>query len=364
MSCDRCNECREKGDSFCIYCGEFLKPLPRNGCDRCAESESNGDAFCRYCGKKLAKEENPFLTIGFIIGMLTAVSLTCLLLFEYFVALWGIPQVLPKLPEYGSTLILVVPMIVKVVSFDGVLSQIYYILLILAVTACLAILLYKAAVPIKKLSMGDNKPVRETAFFEMPVLFAVLYIWEFIFVLVLRGMGVDIQGLPDRETWQWMYELLEASVWEEVITRILLIGVPFALIAFFAKKEGKASWKYLFGGCGFNRVTLVLIFFSAFIFGAGHLTNWQSWKFFTTFAFGLIAGYLFCKYGVYATIMIHFLTDYMSAESWFLGSSTSVATALMIFLLSVVCIPYTYIYVRKGMIAMRDIITGQSSDLK
>ena len=76
--------------------------------------------ICRYCGKKLAKEENPFLTIGFIIGMITAVSLTCLLVFEYFVALWGIPQVFPHLPDYGSTLILVVPMIVKIVSFKMV----------------------------------------------------------------------------------------------------------------------------------------------------------------------------------------------------------------------------------------------------
>ncbi len=364
MSCDRCNKCRERGDSFCVYCGEMLKPLPRSGCDRCTECESNGDKFCKYCGKKLAKDENPFLLIGFIIGMITAVSLSCLLLFEYIVAIWGIPQVLPKLPEYGSTLILVIPKIINIVSFDGVLSQIYYILLILAVTACLIILFYKAAVPIKKLSLGDNKTIRETAFFEMPVLFAVLYIWEFIFVVVLRSMGVEIEGLPDRATWQWMYELLEASVWEEVITRILLIGLPMALIAVFLKKEGKASWKYLFGGFGFNKVVLVLIFFSAFIFGAGHLNNWGWWKFFTTFAFGLIAGYLFSKYGVYATIMMHFLTDYISAESWFFDTTNSVATALMIFMLSVVCIPYTYIYVRKGIIAMRDIITGQSKGLR
>ena len=363
MTCGRCDECRERGDSFCVYCGEMLKPYPRSGCARCQECRNSGDTFCRYCGKKLTEEENPFLQIGFVIGMITAVVLTCLLVFEYIVALWGIPQVFPNLPDYGSTLIIVVPIIINVVSFSGVLSQIYYLLLIAAVTVCLFLFLYKAAIPLHKLSKGDNKTIRKTAFFEMPVLFAVLYFWEFIFLMVLRVAGVDVSGLPDMDAWKWMYELLEASVWEEVITRILLIGLPMALIALFYNKEGKGSWKYLFGGFGIDRKVLVLIFFSATIFAAGHLNNWGWWKFFPTFAFGLIVGYLFCRYGVYATIMMHFLTDYTNAESWLFGS-TPVMTALTIFLLSVVCVPYTYIYLKKGVIGMRDIIRGQNKDLR
>ncbi|MBO4357245.1 MAG: CPBP family intramembrane metalloprotease [Candidatus Methanomethylophilaceae archaeon] len=362
MSCGRCDECRARGDNFCVYCGEYLTLSPRSGCGRCDECARNGDSFCKYCGKKLIKEENPFLVIGFVIGMLTAVVLSCLMVFEYFVALWGIPQVWPNLPEYGSTLIVVVPLIIDVVSFNGVLSQIYYLLLILAVTVSLGLLFYKAAKPIQKLSKGDNKTVRNTAFFEMPVLFAVLYIWEMIFFLVLESMGVEIGGLPDREMWKWMYELLEASVWEEVITRILLIGLPTVLIALFYHKEGKKSWRYLFGGSGFDKTALVLIFFSALIFGAGHLNNWGWWKFFPTFIFGLIAGYLFCKYGVYATIMMHFLTDYLSAESWFFGSEYTILTGLTILMLSFVCIPYTYIYVKKMVVGMRDIIRGQDKE--
>ena len=364
MSCGRCDECRARGDSFCVYCGEYLTPYTRNGCDRCEECRSNGDAFCRYCGKKLTEDENPFLMIGFVVGMLTAVILTYYMVFEYFVALWGIPQVLPNLPDYGSTLILVVPVIIDVVSFNGVLSQIYYILLILAVTVCLGIYFWKAFRPIQELSKGDTKTIRETAFFEMPILFAVLYIWELIYVLVLQGMGVEISGLPDRDTWKWMYELLEASVWEEVITRILLIGLPMLLVVLIRKEGGKDSWKLLFGGFGFSRTALVLIIFSAFIFGAGHLNNWGWWKFFTTFAFGLITGYLFCKYGVYATILIHFLTDYMSAESWLFNTQNSVLTSLTFLLLSFVCLPYTYIYVKRMVVGIRDLIKGQSNDLK
>ncbi|MBP5734261.1 MAG: CPBP family intramembrane metalloprotease, partial [Candidatus Methanomethylophilaceae archaeon] len=143
---------------------------------------------------------------------------------------------------------------------------------------------------------------------------------------------------------------------------ILLIGHPVVLIALFYYTEGKSSWKYLFGGFGFSRKALILIVFSAFIFGAGHLTNWGWWKFFPTFVFGLIAGYLFCKYGVYATIMLHFLTDYMSAESWFFGTSNATLTALSFFMLSVACIPYTYIYVRKLIVGTKDVFKGRDKE--
>ena len=94
MTCDRCKECQDKGDKYCIYCGEMLiRPIPgpgcarcdecrangdnfckycgkplksyREGCDRCEECLNNGDKFCRYCGKSLVKPENPLLTISF-----------------------------------------------------------------------------------------------------------------------------------------------------------------------------------------------------------------------------------------------------------------------------------------------------------
>ena len=365
MSCDRCEECRMKGHKFCIYCGEMLEPyLPRNGCDRCEECSANGDVFCRYCGKRLVKEESPLMKIGFAIGLITSVILSLLMVFEWFVAVWGIPMVIPNLPDYGSTLILVVPAIVNVVSFNGVLSQIYYILLILAVTISLGYLLFKGLGPMLNISKGDNKTIRRTAMFEVPVLFSVLFVWELIFILALEACGVEIKGLPDRDVWVWMYELLEASVWEEVITRLLLIGLPMMLIATFLKKEGKSSWRYLFGGFGLNKTVIVLIFFSAFIFGAGHLNNWGWWKFFTTFAFGLIAGYLFSRYGIYSTIMLHFLTDYMSAESWFFGTDSAIMTALIMILLSFACFPYTYIYLKRGVQALIDIFSDQSNGLR
>jgi len=364
VPCDRCDESREKGFTFCVYCGEMLKPYPRSGCERCEECRSNGDKFCIYCGKRLIEEENTFLKIGFYVGLVTAALLSFLLLFEYYVALWGIPQVLPKLPDYGSTLIMVIPTVINVVSFNGVMSQIYYILLVIAVTISIAIYAYRSFKPTIFLFNGNDKSIRDTAFYEVCVLFSVLFFWELVYLLILTAMGIDTGSLPERDAWVWMYELIEASVWEEVITRMLMIGLPFTLVALLMKQEGKGSLKYLFGGMGFNKFTIVLIFFSAFMFGAGHISGWGWWKFFPTFAFGLIAGYLFCKYGVYATIIIHFLTDYMSAESWLFNSDASIMTTLLVILVSLVCVPFTYVYLKKGVIALYNIFGNQSRDLK
>ena len=385
MTCDRCKECQDRGDKFCIYCGEMLecthcdecrnngynfckycgKPLKtmRNGCDRCNECLENGDKFCRYCGKSLVVPENPLLVIGFIVGLIAAVVGAFTLIFEYAVAIWGIPQVWPNLPDYNSSLIIVVPMVVKLVSFNGIPAQIYYILLLLAVAICLGYYFYKAYRPIVGLKNGDNKTIRNTAFFEVPVLFCTLLFWELALAVILTAMGIEMKGLPDRDTWIWMYDLLEAPVWEEIITRILYLGLPMAMIAAIWKKEGKSSLKYLFGGFGFNKAAIVLIFFSSFMFAAGHLTNWGAWKFFPTFVFGLIAGYLFCRYGVYACVVIHFLTDYMSAETWVTGADVSFGY-LILLLMALACVPYTYIYLKRGVLSIKEIFFSQSKDLK
>ena len=392
MTCDRCKECQDKGDKYCIYCGEMLirpilgpgcarcdecrangdnfckycgKPLKsyREGCDRCEECLNNGDKFCRYCGKSLVKPENPLLTIGFVVGFVTAFVGALILVFEYAVALWGIPMVWPHLLDSQTSLILVVPVIITIVSFSGISAQIYYVLLLIAVAVCLGYYFYKASGPLIKLKNGDNKTVRDTAFFEIPVLFCTLLFWEIVMAVVLTALGIEMKGLPDRATWAWMYGLLEAPVWEEIITRILYLGLPMALIAAIWKKEGKKSVKYLFGGFGFNRPAMVFIFFSAFMFAAGHLNNWGAWKFFPTFAFGLIAGYLFCRYGIYACVVIHFLTDYLSAETWLTGTDVPLAYIAMAFL-SLICVPYTYIYLRRGVLSLKDIFFDQSKGLK
>lgn len=309
-------------------------------CDRCEECFRSGDGFCRYCGAPLKRFG--IEKIIFLAGCIIAVLLAVVLIIEIAALFAGIPNVWSNLPDYRYQFFIIVPVIVTLFTASGTALQAVYLMLIAAVAVSVFILIKKSIKPIVE---KDTEKFKETPFFKMVTLFAALYFLEFAFTLILQICGVQLDTLPERPTWQWMFDLLNASVWEELITRVLFLGLPLFVIGLAMKK--KQLWKCLLGGCGMSRTALVFIIFSAFIFGAGHLNNWGSWKFFTTFAFGLIAGYLFCRCGLYATISMHFLTDYIQAEGW-LCNGFMVFTTIALIMVMLLGIPYAYKYIRDG----------------
>jgi len=126
-----------------------------------------------------------------------------------------------------------------------------------------------------------------------------------------------------------MLALAEASVWEEVITRVLYIGVPLSLMGLFGKRKGLAGG--LFGGTGkVGRSEAALILLSASVFGLAHI-GWGIWKVLPTFISGLLFGYLFVKVGVHATIAVHFFIDYSSfpAELFGIGGLAGPTTLII-----------------------------------
>lgn len=319
-------------------------------CDRCGMPCKEDDRFCMYCGEPLFPQRKELKSPVLVFGIVITLIVSALLLFELYVGIVKSGWVLSYLPDYHTQIFFIVPAIVSVFRVSGSALQLYYVLLLIAVTASLIYLFYKALGPAGKLIKGDGTAMKETALFEMATLFSALYLFEMILTLVLKACGVNMGSLPERETWQWMFDLLEASVWEEIITRVLYLGVPVMIVYAITKKNELPLWRYLFGGFKMNTTALVFIVFSAAMFGAGHLTNWGSWKFIPTFIFGLIAGYLFVKYGVYATIAMHFLTDYISAETWLTGGDSAITTALLLLVLMVLAIPYLLIYLKKGIV--------------
>lgn len=107
-----------------------------------------------------------------------------------------------------------------------------------------------------------------------------------------------------------MLMLAEASVWEEIASRVLYVGVPLAIYNAFKGRKGMLGG--LFGGTGrIGRSEIVLILLSASLFGIAH-AGWGPWKVLPTFLSGLIFGYLFVKVGLHASIIVHFLIDYAS----------------------------------------------------
>ena len=61
-----------------------------------------------------------------------------------------------------------------------------------------------------------------------------------------------------------------------------------------------------------SRLAIVLIFASALVFGFAHMSGWGLWKVLPTFISGIALGYLYVRFGIHVSIMMHFAIDYMA----------------------------------------------------
>jgi membrane protease YdiL (CAAX protease family) len=159
------------------------------------------------------------------------------------------------------------------------------------------------------------------------------------------GITMEVPEFDD--TWIDWYGLLNASVWEEVLCRLCMIGIPMAILGLLMKE--KKSWKCLFGRFEMSGAAVVFIIISSLVFGLAHLQGWDVYKIIPTFVTGLAFGYLFVKYGIYASIMLHFLVDYSSSFIWVLGDITGEAlSVLFIFGMAVLGIVFLVRYTIHG----------------
>src|SRR6058998_173467 len=163
----------------------------------------------------------------------------------------------------------------------------------------------------------------------------------FYYLVIAAGINPSSPVNPTPATaWFWLYELLNAGVYEEFAFRILLIGLPMALGSVvlriievnrggIANGPGAAgrhvggAWRYLIGGAvrrDSPKETLVaawaFLIGSSVIFGLAHAPGWGLWKVIPATVAGLGFGYLFLRHGIAAAILAHFVNDYAAALSY------------------------------------------------
>ncbi len=119
------------------------------------------------------------------------------------------------------------------------------------------------------------------------------------------------------QPWLVMFFLANASVWEEVQGRILMLGVPLLLVHRIMGKHQPVR-RYLLGGdLELDPPGAALMFLSAIFFAYLHVIHgWDWWKFPTSLLAGLMFGYLFLRYGVASSILFHFAFDYAAIWSY------------------------------------------------
>ena len=298
MTCERCGEYREKGVRFCPFCGEFV-----------------GEGPAPY-------RPRPKRRYGFIFwaGLVAAVQGMLIMFFQIVVAWEEMGDVLDYMAGRSRTLYYITPHIEDLVTVGDVGVMAIYVLFTIVVTACFAIILYQAVGRVRA-SNGDLRVLERTAAYEVPVSLGLFLGFEILGVLlfVITGGSTDSRDI-DADSPGTVFSLLFASVYEEMLCRLLMLGVPCLIVALLLGRKG-SKWRYLLGGAEYERWMFVFIVFSAVMFGAAHLDNWGSWKFLPTFGFGILTGYLYVKYGLHATIAAHFINDFLISCTWAYGNS-------------------------------------------
>lgn len=251
-------------------------------------------------------------SLGIYTTLIAVILVTCIMTLECFVVIYYIQDV----PH---------------------VYQEQYIVMAIINIICVGVLFYKGVPEIKKLKNGN-----ETALSEVTILFIItLYLGIIFSVGNFSKPDFLIEG--NRPDWYLMFLLLNAPVLEEILFRVLCIGIPVLLIALITGKECHSLRKYLTGGFKINKLALFFIFFSSFIFGAAHIKDWGVWKFYMASIQGIMLGYLFVKYGLYASVSIHFLINCMGIRLF----GDDLFGGLLIEIIIIIGIPCVCLYVKK-----------------
>lgn len=310
----------------------------RNICSRCHREVPSDSKFCPYCGAKVGLDANVplaqapyyqpgpmyygdrrtpwqktkhFLALG---GSWLSLLLLVEVAINVAILIWGSSLVLPNTSGKYYPLFFIVPFLITFAEIEGPLFAAYFIMLVVAITASFGWMVYRSRSTFVQELMG-RKPEKghSPAYVISTLFFAVIFInIAYYAVLTLLGVRVNTPDFTTPDLWKQIVSLASASVWEEIITRVMFIGIPLLAYGLLTKKAKNYRRYFLGGGFELGRPELVLLVFSAAMFGMAHFFNWDLFKVLPTFISGLVLGYLFLRVGLFAAILLHFFIDYLA----------------------------------------------------
>lgn len=147
--------------------------------------------------------------------------------------------------------------------------------------------------------------------------FSIIILISIVIDLVQQEFGiVTVPPSVDNDLTQFLYVSISPLV-EEFGFRVLLIGLP--LFVFYSHK---LSLKHFFKSLWHPnsnlhiydfKKTLLLIVFVGVFFGLAHIMTGEPWsegKFAQATAGGIILGWLYFRYGLIVSILVHWATNY------------------------------------------------------
>ncbi|MCL2032240.1 MAG: CPBP family glutamic-type intramembrane protease [Methanomassiliicoccaceae archaeon] len=312
-----------------------------NGCPRCGEYAADGKSFCGACGSPLGGINTERPHQGPVSGgparsyqpagsgriqpgpveiflVMVCIFFLFIVIFETITMFIHSPDIFSFLSDKSLSFFVLVPLPKVIFSLGGLALQIYWAAVVSIILSCVVTTVQKL-IEAARSPGGITKPgiIEGTAALWVSVLFCAMFAISFIVLLVQFMIGSDATTPDFGSKIEQMFLLADAAVWEEIVTRLLLIGVPMAVISLIITKK-KESLKCLLGGFGMSMTAFILIIVSGAIFGLAHYSGWddQAWKVLTAGITGAFLGYVFVRFGLYASILMHFATNYLSSFDW------------------------------------------------
>ncbi len=313
MSCDECEADRAKGFGFCHKCGAPLD----DSCPECDDYRSRGYSFCGRCGRDLTGGGEPrTMEITTISRSATAILIPLVILvlvLEASMMLLGVGDTWEWVGKSVVNILLILPTLMVVGTVDGLGAQILWVLIVIAIVVSLVVTMYQSidVFSTRKGTFVDRS--EPTPLYWITLLFSTMLVVNLTFGIISALMGYPLnspESFPSGNNPDSLFSYADAAVWEEIISRVMLIGVPMAVAALaLRRKKGMA---YLLGGFGMSRLALILLIISSFLFGYAHSGGWGLVKVIPASIGGFAMGYLYIRFGLHAAIVFHFLTDYLA----------------------------------------------------
>jgi hypothetical protein len=165
------------------------------------------------------------------------------------------------------------------------------------------------------ISMGHYN-VKLNYMFAITKWLSILILISALINFIQESFGIiTVPPLGDNNLIQFFYVSL-APLLEEFVFRILLVGIPL-----FVLYSGRASLRYflkcLWAPTSLNildsKKAIFIIIFVGVVFGFAHIAfsdSWSDGKFAQATAGGVILGWVYLRYGIVASLLIHWATNY------------------------------------------------------
>jgi len=392
MTCDDCERNREMGRKFCTTCGVpldmgFEQPDPdmSNGirciedapddpedCPECERNRILGRKFCTTCGKQLAEYvpdyDEPILKIekGWAVATPSMVVLAIAMIFSLVCMFIYIGDVWRYVYDINISIYVFFIVEIDLGVITGQLAQFYWLFIaVILLASCMLVLWFSRSALSGFRSPGYSIRLGKTPLYQLALFFGATLVVEVAITVILSGLGVDISTPEIMQKFtpvEYAFYMGRAAVWEEIAFRLVPIGLPMLIIAIVMRRKDCLKW--LFGGFGMSRAAFVLLVVSSIVFAYAHVDGWGAWKMITIMISAFTMGYLFIRFGIYVSIVFHFITDYTAV--WMVVDQTiGSILELAILGLGVICIPLAVKKMVEGCGALKtapNISFGQDSN--